>query len=590
MKEKSKMAQLMEYAGNYRYLTYSSYVLSAISALVALTPFWCIWKILQEVISVAPNYNEAQNISHYGWMAVGLAVTAMFLYIASLWCSHLPAFRVQRNMRTRVMEHVVTLPVGFLSDWGTGRVRKIVNDCSANTETYLAHIWPDKAGTVFTPLGLVALLFVFDWRLGLLCLIPVAVAFAVMSTMMGKRMQESMKQYQTALETMTSETVEYVRGVPVVKTFGQTVFSFKRFKQTIDDYSKWTITYTKQVRTPMLVFTTAINAVFAVIIAAGLVLASGGVTNELLLNLLFYIIITPIITTTMNKVMYAGENEMLVTDSLNRINSILEMKPLPEPERPAEPKDNSVTLENVTFTYAGGKDKAVDGVNLHIEPGEHIALVGPSGGGKTTIASLIARFWDVQSGQILVGGVDVKDISKEALMDTVSFVFQDSKLFKMSVLENIRMAKTSASREEVLQALHDAQCDDIIEKLPNGIDTVIGTKGVYVSGGEQQRLNIARVMLKNAPILILDEATAFADPDNESKVQAAFNKLSQGKTVIMIAHRLTTVTSADKIYVVKDGKLFESGKHEELLEKKGLYQRMWSEYQTTASWKVGVKA
>lgn len=430
----------------------------------------------------------------------------------------------------------------------------------------------------------------FDWRLGLLCLIPVAVAFAVMSTMMGKRMQESMKQYQTALETMTSETVEYVRGVPVVKTFGQTVFSFKRFKQTIDDYSKWTITYTKQVRTPMLVFTTAINAVFAVIIAAGMVMASGGVTNELLLNLLFYIIITPIITTTMNKVMYAGENEMLVTDSLNRINSILEMKPLPEPERPAEPKDNSVTLENVTFTYAGGKDKAVDGVNLHIEPGEHIALVGPSGGGKTTIASLIARFWDVQSGQILVGGVDVKDISKEALMDTVSFVFQDSKLFKMSVLENIRMAKTSASREEVLQALHDAQCDDIIEKLPNGIDTVIGTKGVYVSGGEQQRLNIARVMLKNAPILILDEATAFADPDNESKVQAAFNKLSQGKTVIMIAHRLTTVTSADKIYVVKDGKLFESGKHEELLEKKGLYQRMWSEYQTTASWKVGVKA
>lgn len=288
--------------------------------------------------------------------------------------------------------------------------------------------------------------------------------------------------------------------------------------------------------------------------------------------------------------MYAAKNEMLVTDSLNRINSILEMKPLPEPERPAEPKDNSVTLENVTFTYAGGKDKAVDGVNLHIEPGEHIALVGPSGGGKTTIASLIARFWDVQSGQILVGGVDVKDISKEALMDTVSFVFQDSKLFKMSVLENIRMAKTSASREEVLQALHDAQCDDIIEKLPNGIDTVIGTKGVYVSGGEQQRLNIARVMLKNAPILILDEATAFADPDNESKVQAAFNKLSQGKTVIMIAHRLTTVTSADKIYVVKDGKLFESGKHEELLEKKGLYQRMWSEYQTTASWKVGVKA
>ncbi|WP_455615938.1 ABC transporter ATP-binding protein [Eisenbergiella sp.] len=589
-KKNSAMARLMAYAGAYRYLTCLSYILSAVSALVALTPFWYIWRILQEVLTAAPNYENAQNLSRYGWTAVGLAVLAMFIYIASLWCSHLSAFRVQRNMRTRVMEHIITLPVGFLSDWGTGKVRKIVNDCAANTETYLAHIWPDKAGMVFTPIGLIALLLVFDWRLGLLCLIPVAIGFAVMSTMMGKKMQESMSQYQSSLGTMTSEAVEYVRGIPVVKTFGQTVFSFKRFKKTIDDYSLWTITYTKQMMRPMLIFTTAINAVFAVIIAAGVVLASGGITSELLLNLLFYIIITPIITTTMNKVMYAGENSMLVEDSLNRVNSILALRPLPEPPKPSEPKDNSITLKGISFTYAGGSKKAADGVSLSVAPGEHIALVGPSGGGKTTLASLIARFWDVQEGQILVGGVDVKEIGKKTLMDTVSFVFQDSKLFKMSVLDNIRMARPDATREQVLQALHEAQCDDILEKLPSGVDTIIGAKGVYVSGGEQQRLNIARVMLKNSPILILDEATAFADPDNESRVQAAFSKLSQGRTVIMIAHRLTTVTSADRIYVVKDGRVAEYGKHEELLTQGGLYEWMWKEYQTAASWKVGARA
>ena len=590
MKKKSIMAQLMSYAGGYRRLTCISYVLAALSALVALVPFWYIWRILQEVLRAAPDYADAQNLSHYGWMAVLFATLGMLIYVAALWCSHLSAFRVQRNMRTQVMEHIMTLPVGFIDDVGTGKVRKIVNDCSANTETWLAHNWPDKAVSVFTPIGLIVLLLVFDWRLGLLCLVPVAVGFIIMFTMMGKKMRESMSQYQSALETMTNEAVEYVRGVPVVKTFGQTVFSFKRFKKTIDDYSRWTIDYTKRTMKPMLFFTTAINAVFAVIIAAGIAFASGGVTNELLLNLLFYIIITPIITTTMNKVIYAGENNMLVEDSMNRINGILELKPLPEPEKAETPKDNSIVLKNVSFSYTGAQHKAVDGVNLSVAPGEHIALVGPSGGGKTTIASLISRFWDVQEGQILVGGVDVRSISKDRLMDTVSFVFQDSRLFKTSVYDNIRMARGDATREEVLRALHEAQCDDILEKLPNGLDTVIGAKGVYVSGGEQQRLNIARVMLKDAPILVLDEATAFADPDNENKVQAAFNRLSRGKTVIMIAHRLTTVTAADRIYLVKDGRVAECGKHDELLAQDGVYARMWNEYQTAASWKVGVKA
>lgn len=589
MKTSSSMKKLMEYAGSYRYLTYASYVLSAISALVALVPFWFIWNMIRRVLT-APDIWQAEGLGHNGWMAVIFALLSMVIYIAALWCSHLSAFRVQRNIRTRVMEHIVTLPVGFLNDWGSGKVRKIVTDCSAATETYLAHIWPDKAGMVFTPLGLIVLLLVFDWRLGLLCLVPVGIAFVFMAGMMGSGMQEAMKQYQNALETMSSEAVEYVRGIPVVKTFGQSVFSFRKFKKAIDNYSEWTIAYTRSMRNPMLGFTTAINAAFTMIIAFGVFMSRKGTTPELLLNLIFYIIITPVITMTLNKVMYAGENEMLVTDSLNRIDQILQLKPLPVPEQTKESQDNSITLEHIAFSYAGKEKRAVDDVSLEIKPGQHVALVGPSGGGKSTIASLVARFWDVQEGTVRIGGVDVREIEPKKLMDTVSFVFQNSRLFKMSILENVRLARPDATREEVLQALHDAQCDDILEKLPKGVDTVVGAKGIYVSGGEQQRLNIARVMLKNAPILILDEATAFADPDNEVRVQAAFEKMSRNKTVIMIAHRLSTVATADQIYVVKDGRIAEHGTHAELTSQDSLYGRMWKEYQSAAEWKVGEEA
>lgn len=589
MKTSSSMKKLMEYAGSYRYLTYASYVLSAISALVALVPFWFIWNMIRRVLT-APDIRQAEGLEHNGWMAVIFALLSMVIYIAALWCSHLSAFRVQRNIRTRVMEHIVTLPVVFLNDWGSGKVRKIVTDCSAATETYLAHIWPDKAGMVFTPLGLIVLLLVFDWRLGLLCLVPVGIAFVFMAGMMGSGMQEAMKQYQNALETMSSEAVEYVRGIPVVKTFGQSVFSFRKFKKAIDNYSEWTIAYTRSMRNPMLGFTTAINAAFTMIIAFGVFMSRKGTTPELLLNLIFYIIITPVITMTLNKVMYAGENEMLVTDSLNRIDQILQLKPLPVPEQTKESQDNSITLEHIAFFYAGKEKRAVDDVSLEIKPGQHVALVGPSGGGKSTIASLVARFWDVQEGTVRIGGVDVREIEPKKLMDTVSFVFQNSRLFKMSILENVRLARPDATREEVLQALHDAQCDDILEKLPQGVDTVIGAKGVYVSGGEQQRLNIARVMLKNAPILILDEATAFADPDNEVRVQEAFEKMSRNKTVIMIAHRLSTVATADQIYVVKDGRIAEHGTHAELTSQDSLYGRMWKEYQSAAEWKVGEEA
>ncbi len=588
MKKESNLKRLLEYAGGYKYLTIASWILSALSALVALLPFVYIWKVIKEVLDAAPNYGEVQDLSHNGWMAVVFAVAAILIYIAALICSHLAAFRVQANMRTKAMHHIVALPMGFMDGIGSGKVRKTVYESSAATETYLAHQLPDKANALATPVGLIVLLLIFDWRLGLLSLLPVAAAFVIMSVMTGKRMAKKMEEYNNALGQMSNEAVEYVRGISVVKTFGQSVFSFRRFKEAIDNYEKWVIAYTKDLRFPMMCYTTLVNGIFAVLVAAALVMTSGGVTNEFLLDLMYYIIITPIITLTLTKIMYASENKLIVADAMSRIDSILEMEPLPETDYPKHPKDNSVELSGVSFRYKDAERNALENISLTIRPGEHVAFVGPSGGGKTTLASIVARFWDVRDGSVKIGGVNVKDIPKEELMDTVSFVFQDSKLMKTSILENVRMAKPDASREEILKALHDAQCDDILEKLPQGVDTVVGAKGVYLSGGEQQRISIARVMLKNAPILILDEATAFADPDNEAKVQAAFSVLAKGKTVLMIAHRLSTVTGADRIVVIKDGKIEDTGTHGQLKDKDGLYAEMWKQYNKAAKWKVGV--
>ena len=429
------------------------------------------------------------------------------------------------------------------------------------------------------------LLFVFDWRLGLLSLAPVLLGFLIMMAMTGKEMQQKMKEYQNALDDMSNEAVEYVRGIPVVKTFGQTIFSFKKFKDSIDRYKVWVIAYTKQLRTPMMFYTAAINGVFVFLIAGALLFTQDQVTTEFLLNLVFYIIITPIISVTLTRIMFQSENAMIVDDALQRIDSVLNLEPLKETAHPMHPKDGSVELEQVHFSYNGEKD-VLNGISISIPAGQTVAFVGPSGGGKTTLANLISRFFDPQSGTVRVGGVDVRDIPKEELMNTVSFVFQNSRLIKASIFENVRLGKPEATREEVMAALKNAQCDDILEKLPDGMDTVIGTKGVYLSGGEQQRIAIARVMLKNTPIIILDEATAFADPDNETRVQAAFSKLSQGKTVIMIAHRLSTVAGADRIYVVKDGQIAESGSSRELMERGGLFARMWQNYQTSIQWKV----
>lgn len=590
MKKQSNLSRLLDYAGTYRFLTYLSWVLAAAGALLALVPFGYIWRILREVIEVAPQYENAVHVTQYGWMAVAFAVVAVLTYIAGLMCSHLAAFRIATNLRLAMVKHIATLPLGAIEQFGSGKLRRTISETAGSAETYLAHQLPDQAKAMATIAGLLTLLLAFDWRLGLLSLVPVALAFAVMTSMTGKKMQEQMTQYQNALADMSGEAVEYVRGIPVVKTFGQTVFSFKKFKGTIDNYERWVIAYTKQLRWPMIFYTLAVNSVFVFLIAGAFLFASGGTDGGALLNLLFYIIITPVISLTLTKLMFMSENGMIVQDAITRIDRVLESPSLSCSNAPKHPKDSSVALEHVTFSYDGVKN-ALEDISLSIGTGQTVAFVGPSGGGKSTLAALIARFFDPQSGKISIGGVNVKDIDKSELMDTVSFVFQNSRLIKGSILDNVRMGKPNATDGEVLAALSAAQCMDIIEKFPDGVHTVIGSQGVYLSGGETQRLAIARAMLKNAPVLILDEATAFADPDNETKVQAAFNALAKGRTVIMIAHRLSTVVNADRIYVLKEGRLAESGSFAELSgQADSLFGTMWRDYQQSVQWKVAKEA
>lgn len=585
LKKQSNLSRLLSYAGGHKYFTYVSWILSAVSALTALVPFWYIWKIINEVLKASPNFGSAQNLTHYGIMAMAYAIISYLIYIGALLCSHLAAFRIAANMRIDITEHIAKLPIGFTDSFGSGKLRKIINDSTAATETYLAHQLPDKYAAMATPVGLLALLLVFDWRLGLLSLVPVAVGFAVMSAMTGKRMEEKMRQYGNALAAMSNEAVEYVRGIPVVKTFGQSVFSFKKFKATIDEYKKWVLAYTKDMRLPMMLYTLAINGVFAFLILGAFWFTNGTVTSEFFVNLLFYIIITPVISVTLTKIMYMSEEGMVISDAIERIDSVLNAEPMGEGRNTQTPKDASVELQNVRFSY-DGKKEVISDISLKIKDGQTVAFVGPSGGGKSTLASLISRFFDLNSGSVKIGGVDVRDIPKDELMNTVSFVFQNSKLIKASILDNVKMGKPNATDEEVLNALKAAQCMDIIEKFPDGVNTVIGNQGVYLSGGEMQRIAIARAVLKNAPIIILDEATAFADPDNEVKVQTAFAKLSEGKTVIMIAHRLSTVRNADCIYVISDGKVAEYGNRAELIEKKGMFYKMQNDYQSSVSWKV----
>lgn len=582
-KKESPLKLLMGYAGAYKYLVSVGRTLAALSALVAMVPYYNIWKI----IKIAVEGENLSAITPLAWQAVGITLLGMLMYIAALFCDHIAAFRVQANMRCALMEHISRLPLGVFDKEGTGKIRRTVNESTAATETYIAHTLADKAVATFTPIGLLALMLIFSWKLGLICLIPAVLGFAAMSLMMMGDMQEKMAEYQNSLDTMSNEAVEYVRGIPVVKTFGQTIFSFKRFSRAIDDYEKWTVAYTVNLRTPMTLFMTAINSIFVFLIAAAYYFTKDGITTDAVLNIIFYIITTPLLTVTLTKIAYSGEAEMVVVDALKRMNTILDMKPLEDVSEIAMNGNCDISLKNVTYRYDGAERDALNNISFEIKSGEQVAFVGPSGGGKTTLAELISRFFDVTSGEIKIGGVDIKKIPQSELMKKVSFVFQDSKLLKTSILENVRLSRPEASEKEVLEALHKAQCDDIIQKLPDGLNTIIGAKGTYLSGGEKQRIAIARSFLKDSPILILDEATAFADPDNETKVQAAFQELSKKKTVIMIAHRLSTITGADHIFVLNEGSLVEDGNHEELMAKNGLYKKMYDEYQKSIEWKVG---
>ena len=584
MKRNSDLNRLMQYAGKYRILTYLSWILSALSAVLALLPFICIWLIIRSVLD-----GGYEGITEYGIYAVVLAIFSMAVYIAALMCSHVAAFRIAANMRKEMLSHIVKLPIGTIEKFGSGKIRKIVNDSSAATETYLAHQLPDKAGAIATPVALIMMLLWFDWRLGLLSLLPVALGFLIMMRMTGKRMQERMEQYQDALADMSNQAVEYVRGIPVVKTFGQTIHTFRLFKEAIGRYEKWVIAYTEELMKPMIVYTGAINSTFAFITAGAFLLASGGISSQMILNVLFYVIITPVISITLTKIMFKSEEAMIVNDALMRVDTIMNEKPQGDAYNSISPSDSSIRLEHVTFSYDGKKD-AVHDISMNIGKGSLVAFVGPSGGGKTTLASLIARFFDPQIGTIRIGGLDIRDIPKERLMQYVSFVFQDSHLIKGTIRENVRLARPDASDDEVMSALEKAECMDIIEKLPEGIDTVLGTGGIYLSGGETQRIAIARTILKDSPVIILDEATAFADPDNEVKVQKAFSSMLSGRTVIMIAHRLSSITNADRIFVLSDGLIIEEGGFSELVERGGLFSRMWNDYRSSVEWKVGKEA
>ena len=588
MKKQSDLSWLMSYAGNYRAFTYASWVLSAVSALVALVPFVYIWKILRDVLNAAPDYAQAVNIPHYGWMAVLFAVLSYFIYIAALMCSHLSAFRGATNLRLAVSAHLAVLPLGFAETFGSGKLRKIIHESTGAAETYLAHQLPDQYNAIATPVGLLVLLLAFDWRLGLLGLAPVVLAFLIMATMTGKQMAEKMRQYGNALESMSNEAVEYVRGIPVVKTFGQSVFSFKKFKATIDEYEKWVISYTKDLRLPMMFYTAAVNGVFAFLIAGGLLFTAHGVTPEFLLNLLFYIIITPVISLTLTRMMYMSENKMVVADALARIDSVLEAAPMQVQAVPQYPKDSSVTLRDVHFSY-DGKTEVIKGVSLEIQPGQTVAFVGPSGGGKTTVSRLAARFWDYQKGSITVGGMEVSRIDPEKLMSLYSIVFQDVTLFDNTILENIRLGRKGATDEEALAAAKLANCEEFAEKLPDKWNTNIGENGCALSGGERQRISIARAFLKDAPIILLDEATASLDVENETAIQEALSRLIMDKTVLIIAHRMRTVSSADKIVVLKDGAVAEQGSPAQLLHKGGIFAHMVQLQTKSQGWSL-VKA
>lgn len=590
-KKRSGLSRILEFAGSRSPLIVLGCVLSGISAILGLAPYVFIFYIVRALFEAWPDFSRAVLLNAYGWAAFAFAAGSILFYFCGLLCTHLAAFRTAKNMRRAAMHHIVELPLGYFSRQNSGKLRKVIDDNAGMTETFLAHQIPDAVAAIVTPFAIFVLLFLFDWRLGLLCLVPLIVGVVFQSRMFGGKNADSMSRYMDALEDINAQSVEYVRGIPVVKVFQQTVHSFKNFYAAIMQYKDFATGYAMHARGPMMGFTISSHGAFILLIpAAILLIGSAADPKAFLLDFIFYILFAPVCSGMMLRIMYAANTVMKASQAVQRIDELLAQRPLTEAERPLKPKDASVCFEDVTFTYAGAEVPAVKNVSFSVYPGRTVALVGPSGGGKTTVASLVPRFFDVDSGSVKVGGVDAREIAAENLMRQVAFVFQDTHLFKDSLLENIRSARPDATREEALAAAHAAQCDDILAKLPASVDTVVGTDGVYLSGGEQQRIALARAILKDAPIVVLDEATAFADAENEAAIQKAFKTLIRNKTVLMIAHRLSTVKNADEILVMDEGEIKERGPHEALLAKGGIYAGMWKDYQTSIAWKVKKEA
>lgn len=585
---KNKFIRLLNYSGNYKYLTIVGMFLSALSAICLLVPFVYIWDVVNALLAVAPDFTKAQNLDVYAINAFTFAVLGIILNFFGLMGTHLSAFKNEKNMKDAAIKHLLKLPLGYFSNHTSGGLRKIIDYSTAKTEIFLAHQLFDLTGAIVTPIIFLILLFSFDWRLGLICLIPIRLCFVFMYPMFSKESRNSMEKYEKYLEEMNGEAVEYVRGIPVTKAFQQSIYSFKNFINAIKNYGKFSAEYSMSTHIPMTAFTVSINGFFALLIPAGILLAGSVVDVKFFANFMFYIIFTPICAVMMMKIMTVSQDWMLASCALDSIEAILNENPLVDPINPQKPKNHSIEFEGVYFDYenADGDEHILNDVNLKINENETVALVGPSGGGKTTIASLIPRFWDVNQGSIKVGDVDVRDISTKELMKNISFVFQNTTLFKDSIYNNVAIGRKGASRDDVKKALSLTQCDDIIDELPDGINTVIGSEGTYLSGGQQQRIALARAVLKDAPIIILDEATALADPENEYLIQKAISEITKDKTVIMIAHRLSSVKNVDKIYVVENGRIVEEGNHHTLIDSGGIYSRMWDEFNQSIQWKV----
>ena len=590
-RKKNNVAALLHYAGSRKGLTFLGLALSAVSMVLSMAPYICIWLAARDLIAVAPDWTRAENVAQYGWLAFAFAVAGIVLYFLGLMCTHLAAFRTAANIRKQGVAHVMKAPLGYFDANASGLIRGRLDAAAADTETLLAHNLADIVGTITMFIAMLVMMLAFDWRMGLACLLAAVISVLAMFSMMGGKNAAFMAEYQAALDRINKAGTEYVRGIPVVKIFQQTVYSFKAFQDAVEDYSRMAGHYNSDVCSkPQSINLTFTEGAFVFLVPVAVFLAPGALAAGdfagFIADFAFYAVFSAIISTALARVMFASSGIMLAGAALGRINQVMDAPTLKVPEHPKTPHGNRVEFQDVSFTYDGAETPALSHVSFTAEPGQTVALMGPSGGGKTTAASLIPRFWDATSGVVKVGGIDVKQMDPHVLMEQVAFVFQNSRLFKASILENVRAARPSATREQALAALEAAQCRDILEKLPQGIDTQIGSEGTYLSGGEQQRIALARAILKDAPIVVLDEATAFADPENEVLIQKAFAALTKGRTVIMIAHRLSTVVGADKIIVLEEGRIAEQGTHRQLTAAGELYARMWSDYNRVVQWKI----